>query len=113
MTGELDYEWRLRLLLAERGIFNSKPLVALLAEHGIRLSDSQVWRMVTGKPERLNLQVLAALCKILDCTPNDLIQLVERPAGARMERRSAAQAGAAGQIVPKRARIRPPRKHSG
>jgi DNA-binding Xre family transcriptional regulator len=66
---ELDYEWKLRLLLAERGIFNSKPLVALLAEHGIRLSDSQVWRMVTGKPERLNLQVLVALCKILDCTP--------------------------------------------
>jgi DNA-binding Xre family transcriptional regulator len=74
MAGELDYEWRLRLRLAERGIFNSKPLVAMLAERGIRLSDSQVWRMVTGKPERLNLQVLIALCAILECTPNDLIE---------------------------------------
>ncbi len=65
---ELDYEWRLRRLLAERGIFASKPLVPLLAEHGIRLSESQVWRLVTGKPERLNLHVLVVLCKILDCT---------------------------------------------
>lgn len=112
MASELDYEWRLRLLLAERGIFSSKPLVALLAEHGIRLSDSQVWRMVTGKPERLNLQVLVALCKILDCTPNDLIEPVKRTASARLERRSAAQAGA-GEIVPKRARIRPPRPPRG
>lgn len=112
MTGELDYEWKLRLLLAERGIFTSKPLGALLAEHGIRLSESQVWRMVTGKPERLNLQVLVALCKILDCTPNDLIHTVERPHAARLERRSAAQAGA-GEIVPKRARVRPPRRPEG
>jgi DNA-binding Xre family transcriptional regulator len=105
MSKELGYEWRLRILLAEKGIFNSKPLVALLAEHGIRLSDSQVWRLVTGKPERLNVQVLVVLCEILDCTPNDLIRVVEHSAQARLERRSAAQAGA-GDIVPKRARIR-------
>ncbi|MFZ1996633.1 MAG: helix-turn-helix domain-containing protein [Solirubrobacteraceae bacterium] len=109
MASEPDYEWRLRLRLAEHGIFNSKPLVALLAERGIRLSDSQVWRMVTGKPERLNLQVLSALCAILECTPNDLIEPVQRSTEAQLERRSAAQAGA-GKIVPKRARIRPPKQ---
>jgi DNA-binding Xre family transcriptional regulator len=107
MAGELDYEWRLRLRLAERGIFNSKPLVELLAERGIRLSDSQVRRMVTGKPERLNLQVLSPLCAILESTPNDVIEPVQRSGEARLERRSAAQAGV-GKIVPKRARIRPP-----
>jgi len=109
---ELDYEWRLRLLLAERGIFASKPLVPLLAEHGIRLSESQVWRLVTGKPERLNLHVLVVLCKILDCTPNDLIRSVEVTGSARLERSSAAQAGA-GEIVPKRARIRQRPKRRG
>lgn len=108
MARELGYEWRLRLRMAERGIFTSKPLAALLAEHGIRLSESQVWRLVTGKPERLNLHTLVVLCKILDCTPNDLIQPVEALSSARLERRSAAQAGA-GEIVPKRARIRAPR----
>ena len=73
MARELDYDWRLRLRMAERGIFTSKPLVGLLAEHGIALSESQVWRLVTGKPERLNLHVLVVLFTILDCTPNDLI----------------------------------------
>ena len=105
MAEQLDYEWRLWILLAEKGIFNSKPLVAVLAEHGIRLSDSQVWRLVTGKPERLSLQALVVLCKILDCTPSDLIRPVERSGQARLERRSAAQAGG-GSNVPKRARIR-------
>jgi DNA-binding Xre family transcriptional regulator len=105
MGQDLDYEWRLRILLAEKGIFNSKPLVGLLAEHGIRLSDSQVWRLVTGKPERLSLRVLVVLCEILDCTPNDLIRPIERTGRTRLERRSAAQAGA-GDVVPKRARIR-------
>jgi hypothetical protein len=69
MAEQLDYEWRLRILLAEKGIFNSKPLVAMLAEHGIRLSDSQVWRLVTGKPERLSLQVLVVLCRSWTALP--------------------------------------------
>ena len=112
MAREVDYDWRLRLRMAERGIFTSKPLAALLAEHGIRLSESQVWRLVTGKPERLNLHTLVVLCQILECTPNDLIQPVETTSSARLERRSAAQAGA-GEIVPKRARIRPPRPRDG
>jgi len=112
MAREMDYEWRLRLLLAERGIFASKPLAALLAERGIRLSDSQVWRLVTGKPERLNLHVLAVLCQILECTPNDLIEPVEHAGQAKLEQRSAAQAGA-GEIVPKRARVRRQQRRSG
>ena len=109
MAQLIDYEWRLRLLLAERGIFKAIELRPLLAEHGISLSESQVWRLVTGKPERLSLRVLVVLCEILDCTPNDLIQPVEATSSARLERRTAAQAGAS-EIVPKRARIRRPTK---
>jgi len=74
-----------------------------LAAHGVRLSDSQVWRLVTGRPERLNLQVLVVLCEILDCTPSDLIERVEaQPA----KKRAAAGRAADTNIVPKRARIR-------
>lgn len=108
MPKQLDYEWRLRVLLAERGIFKAKQLTPLLAERGVRLSDSQAWRLVTGKPERLNLHVLVVLCQILECTPNDLIRPVERASGSRLEKRVAASAGGA-DIVPKRARVRPAR----
>jgi DNA-binding Xre family transcriptional regulator len=99
----LDYRWRLRELMAQRGIFTAAQLAPHLAGHGVRLSDSQVWRLVTGRPERLNLQVLVVLCEILDCTPSDLIERVEaQPA----KKRAAAGRAAGTDIVPKRARIR-------
>ena len=40
------------------------------------LSAAQTYRLVTGTPERLSLRILMALCDILDCTPNDLIEPV-------------------------------------
>lgn len=70
----IDYEWRLRVVMAQHGMFKSTDLAPRLAEHGIHLSDSQIWRLVTGKPERLNLQVLMVLCEILGCEPTDLIR---------------------------------------
>jgi DNA-binding Xre family transcriptional regulator len=107
--GEIDYEWMLRPLLAERGVHSYAELGPLLAKHGVHLSESQVWRLFTGKPERLNLHTLMVLCRILDCTPNDLIKPLEVP--AKRARRPAAGGGAGGlgDLKPKRARIRPAR----
>ena len=70
----VDYEWRLRVLMAESGMFKAIDLAPRLAEHGIRLSDSQVWRLVTGRPERLNLRLLMVLCEILGCDPGELVR---------------------------------------
>ena len=50
-----------------------------LANRGITLSVSQVHRLVTGTPERLSLPVLAALCDILQVTPDDLITVTAQP----------------------------------
>jgi DNA-binding Xre family transcriptional regulator len=104
--GEIDYEWMLRPLLAERGVTSYAELAPLLAEHGVHLSESQVWRLFTGKPERLNLHTLMVLCQILGCTPNDLIKPLEVPAKAA--RRAVGEgARGIGDLKPKRARIRP------
>jgi DNA-binding Xre family transcriptional regulator len=108
----IDYEWRLRPLLAEHGVFTAAQLGPLLAEHGVRLSETQVWRLFTGKPERLNLHTLMVLCEILGCTPNDLIRRAEPAASAVRERRSVAGAGV-GELVPKKARIAPAGRRSG
>jgi len=48
----------------------------LLAERGVVLSREQVYRLVTGVPERLSLATLAALCDILGCGPGDLVEPV-------------------------------------
>jgi Cro/C1-type HTH DNA-binding domain len=58
MTSQVDYQWRLRPLMAQHGIYTAAELAPHLAEHGVRLSASQVWRLVTCKPERLNLRTL-------------------------------------------------------
>jgi DNA-binding Xre family transcriptional regulator len=77
----LDYEWRLRVLMAENGMFKAIDLAPRLAEHGIRLSDSQVWRLVTGRPERLNLRLMVVLCEILGCEPGELVKTHGRRGG--------------------------------
>ena len=100
----IDYEWRLRPLLAEHGVYTAAQLAPLLAEQGVKLSETQVWRLLTGKPERLNLHTLMVLCEILGCTPGDLIRRAEPAASGVRERRSVAGAGV-GDIVPKKARI--------
>lgn len=61
--------------MAQHGLFQTTELVPLLAEHGVVLSREQVFRLVTQPPQRLSMDVLAALCDILECTPNDLIEI--------------------------------------
>jgi DNA-binding Xre family transcriptional regulator len=75
-THKLAYSWHLRMKMAEHGLFATTDLSPLLAERGVELSAAQTYRLVTGTPERLSLRILVALCDILDCTPNDLIEPV-------------------------------------
>ena len=42
-------------------------------ERGVTLSRPQVYRLVNQRPERVSLQVFAALCDIFACTPADLL----------------------------------------
>lgn len=70
-----SYRWHLRQLMATQGMFATTELVAPLAERGVSLSREQVYRLVVGTPERLSLPTLTALCDILSCTPNDLIEV--------------------------------------
>ena len=109
MAAKLDYTWKLREVMATRGLFQTTQLRPRLAERGIRLSDSQVYRLVTDKPERLNLKVLMALLDILGCQMDDLIVPAAVPAAKT--KKSAGQGAGPGPGVggfrPRRARIVP------
>jgi DNA-binding Xre family transcriptional regulator len=103
---EVSYQWRLRNVMADRGMFAATGLVPHLAERGINLSASQVHRLVTGTPERLSLPVLAALCDILEVTPAELI--VTRAQNAVPRQAAAGDSGpAAAGLRPRPARLRP------
>jgi DNA-binding Xre family transcriptional regulator len=111
MTAKLDYKWNLRKVMADRGLFSTTDLRPKLADRGVHLSASQVYRLVVEKPERLNLKALMALLDILDCRMDELIQPV--PARAAGPRKKAVgqsdEAGEAGvgTLRPKRARVAP------
>lgn len=75
MIAKMGIQWHLRKLMAEQGMFATSDMVPLLAERGIHLSREQVYRLVTQPPQRLSMDALAALCDILGCTPNDLIEI--------------------------------------
>jgi DNA-binding Xre family transcriptional regulator len=73
MRRRVDYTWRLAELMAARGMHNSTDLIPLLVERGIELSRPQVYRVVHQRPERVSLQMIAALCDILSCGVEDLV----------------------------------------
>ena len=105
MTRRLDYRWNLRQVMANRGMFQTTDLTGPLTERGIRLSSSQVYRLVVERPERLSLKVLMALLDILDCTMEDLIEPVATAKPARKARTASGEEAGIGALRPKRARI--------
>lgn len=108
MRRQVEYRWRLREIMAGRGLFTTTQLTPLLAERGIELSASQVHRLVTGTPERLSLHVLAALCDILEVTPDELIPVTAQNAQQRKTASAdLAPVPADASLRPKRARLRP------
>lgn len=108
MTRKLDYRWHLREVMATRGMFATTDLIEPLAERGIHLSSSQVYRLVVDRPERLSLKVLVALMDILEVGMQELIEPVA-PVAAIEESRAKRAAGGGeagvGGLRPKRARI--------
>jgi DNA-binding Xre family transcriptional regulator len=83
MKRQVDYRWRLAELMAARGLHTTTELIPLLAERGIVLSRPQVYRLVNQRPERVALQLIAAICDIFSCGPEDLITVTAADARAR------------------------------
>ena len=105
MARKLDYRWNLRQLMASRGMFQTTDLIGPLADRGIRLSSSQVYRLVVDRPERLSLKVAMALLDILDCSMEELIEPVAAAAPARQSKAAGGTDTGVGDLRPKRARI--------
>jgi len=107
MTARLDYRWHLRTVMADRGMFATTDLIDPLAQRGIALSSSQVYRLVVERPERLSLRVLMALLDILDCSMDELIEPLEQAGGATARKKKAVGSESSiGDLRPRRARVR-------
>lgn len=105
MKRDVDYQWRLAELMAGHQLHNSTDLIPLLIERGIELSRPQVYRLVHQRPERVSLKLIAALCDIFGCGPEDLVTVTA--ANARKKAATASENVVALNkgIRPRRARI--------
>ena len=110
MAATKRFTWRLEDRMHEKGIHQITGLQRQLVAHGIDLSSSQIHRLVTQTPDRLNLEVLAALCEILGCSPADLIEV-----NASRRQRAAVSGNVvdmAATVRPRRARVTRPHDDS-
>jgi DNA-binding Xre family transcriptional regulator len=106
---KLGYRWRLREIMAARGLWHTSDLAPLLEARDVHLSPAQVYRLVTQTPERLSLRTLMALCDALGATSTDLIEPIEESAAAPRRRRAVGDAEGARvrPLRPIRARVVP------
>ena len=107
MKRHIEYSWRLREIMAARGLFNISDLIPLLVDRGIELSASQIYRLVGHKPERISMPLLGALCDALECTVEDLCDFRTVAAVQRKAANGPKIIDLDTTIRPKRARVRP------
>jgi DNA-binding Xre family transcriptional regulator len=106
---QVDYTWRLAEIMAAHGMHNSTELIPRLAERGIELSRPQVYRIVHQRPERISVQLLAALCDIFDCGIEDLLTVTATDVRRRRAASSRAAAPSARNVVELNKSVRPSR----
>jgi DNA-binding Xre family transcriptional regulator len=73
MRRQVEYQWRVRELMARSGMRNSRDLVEPLRERGITLSESQIYRLEAQEPERIAFKVLVALADVFRVEVNELV----------------------------------------
>ncbi|HHP5617176.1 helix-turn-helix transcriptional regulator [Bacillus cereus] len=66
-------EWRLRKVMADRGIWSGAELGRLLEDKaGFKLSAPSISALLTSEPKQVKTNTMDALCTALECTPNEL-----------------------------------------
>lgn len=102
---DVNYDWHLPELMARNAMHNTTDLASHLAARGITLSASQVYRLVTNRPERISLPILSALCDIFGCSPAELITVTADDVKPVKKTANAAVIDLNTQARPRRARI--------
>ncbi|VTU41901.1 hypothetical protein H6P1_00782 (plasmid) [Variovorax sp. PBL-H6] len=72
--------WRLHTVMSERGIRTATELSRRLEPYAVGLTRKQLTRIVAGLPSKLNVKLLGALMRELDCDAHELLRL--EPTGA-------------------------------
>jgi putative transcriptional regulator len=66
-------KWNLRLVAAQRDIWKSSQLQAMLADAGLAISAGKMSHLWAGRPVSIRLDDLEIICSVLNCSPNELL----------------------------------------
>jgi DNA-binding Xre family transcriptional regulator len=66
--------WRVRVMMAERGVRSVSELVRRLDQVGVSISVAQLGRLIDGKTQRWSQEVIEGLMQVLDCELSDLLR---------------------------------------
>lgn len=66
-------KWNLRLVAAQRDIWKASELHRMLAEAGLVVSAGKMSGLWSGQPVTIRLDDLDVICRVLQCTPADLL----------------------------------------
>lgn len=109
MKRHVEYTWRLREVMAARGMNNLSELIPHLHDRGVSLSSSQLYRLLGATPERMNLTLLGALLDVLECSFEDLCPTTVVATPVRHQATGTEASTAKGDAIrPIRARIHRP-----
>lgn len=76
--------WRLSELLFERGGMTHKAVAAALTKDGAHpVSRTQIGRLAAATPHNVSFELIGALCRVLNCTPNELFGWTQVPMADR------------------------------
>ncbi len=98
-------EWRLRELMAAKGLFSAVQLQQALGEQGVRIGPSQAHELMTRAPRQPRMEVLFALCQILECALGELWVLGQAATPPAAERVAAGARGRLAHLKPVAARL--------
>lgn len=71
--------WRVRVVMAERGIRSVSALSRLLKENGVTVSVSHLGRLIDGKLQLWNQEVIEGLLTVLECEIGDILATETQP----------------------------------
>jgi len=72
--------WNLRLKAAEAGIWRSTDMRRLLAAQGLEISAGKMSMLWSRTPTTIRLDDLEVICRVLGCTPSDVMVMEQATA---------------------------------
>lgn len=79
MSSPVTLAFRIRVVMAERGIRSVAALQRMLKAIGVDISVPQLIRIVDGQSTHVSTAVLGGLIAVLQCGIEDLIAVTARP----------------------------------